>query len=198
MAQARPEDIVPIESSRRFGREQAGAAVAIRSSIGSWGIHGRLSSWLSALSVVIIAAGTLAAMSPRAGADGAQRSASAQTARTLNADDTSHLHLVKASGSLLFEEGTTSGGISGTMRAKLELGATFKGTITIYTRHGTLKGRGSATPHGSGRYESFSGSVVATGGSGLYAHVHGRVALFGTFDRRLDAVVVQTTGTLSY
>ena len=122
----------------------------------------------------------------------------AHWARTLSANDTAHLHLVRSSGSLLYEEGSTTGSISGRERARFEVGATFVGGFTTYTSHGTLKGRGTATPHGSGRYESFSGSVVVTGGTGRYAHAHGRVRLYGTFDRKTYALVVQTTGTLSY
>jgi hypothetical protein len=122
----------------------------------------------------------------------------ARAAHTQSGAATAHLHLVRASGSLLFEEGTASGSISGHMIAHLDVGATFTGTFTTYTRHGEIKGRGTATPHGSGRYESFAGSGVVTGGTGRYAHAHGHGGLYGVFDRRTYAVVVQTTGVLSY
>ena len=59
-------------------------------------------------------------------------------------------------------------------------------------------GGGRATPHGSGRYQSFSGSFQATHGSGRYANVSGHAGLYGVFDRRTDSVVIQTTGTLTY
>jgi hypothetical protein len=84
------------------------------------------------------------------------------------------------------------------MRAELNTGAVFTGSFTTHTHGGSIKGHGSATPHGSGRYQSFSGWFVVTGGSGRYAHVHGRAGLYGVFDRRSDSVVVQTTGKLSF
>jgi hypothetical protein len=150
--------------------------------------------------VVLSAVGicSFVAISTPARARRATRSPSAHAARTISANDDAHLHLVRASGSHLLEEGSASGGISGSMRASLEVGATFSGSFTIYTSGGTVKGHGSATPHGSGRYESFSGSVTATGGSGRFAHVHGQAGFFGTFDRETYAFVIQTTGKLSY
>jgi hypothetical protein len=88
--------------------------------------------------------------------------------------------------------------LSGTARAELHTGAMFTATFTIRTREGSITGQGRATPHGSGRYQSFGGSFVATSGSGRYKHVSGRAGLSGVFDRRTDAVVIQTTGTLNY
>jgi hypothetical protein len=84
------------------------------------------------------------------------------------------------------------------MHARLNVGPTFTGTFTIYTRNGTIRGDGSATPHGSDRYESFGGTLLVKGGSGRYIHARGRAGLYGTFDRRTYAMVVQTTGRLSY
>src|ERR1700733_4200688 len=84
--------------------------------------------------------------------------AGAHAARVLNATDTAHLHYVSASGSLLFDEGNATGALAGRMRVHLNLGTTFTGSFTIYTSGGSIKGHGSATPHGSGAYESFAGT----------------------------------------
>jgi hypothetical protein len=84
------------------------------------------------------------------------------------------------------------------MRAHFNIGPSISASFTIYTRKGSIRGRGSATPHGSGRYESFAGSLLVTGGTGRYTHAHGRAGLYGTFDRRTYALIVQTTGSLSY
>jgi hypothetical protein len=119
-------------------------------------------------------------------------------ARVLKATDTAHLHYVSASGSALFEEGTASGTLPGKMHVNLEVGATFTGSFTFYLKGGSIKGHGSATPHGSGTYESFAGSLTVTGGTGRYAHAHGRAGLYGTFNRDNYALVIQTTGNLSY
>lgn len=149
-------------------------------------------------SVAVLGIGVVTALGSPTGADGAKRLVPAQVARTLNIADTAHLHLLKASGSRLDETGSVSGTLPGNMRANLDVGATFSGNFTIRTRDGTIKGHGIASPHGSGRYESFGGSMVVTGGSGRYVHVQGHGRLYGTFDRRLFAFVVQTAGKLSY
>jgi hypothetical protein len=119
-------------------------------------------------------------------------------AHTLKASDTAHLHYLSASGSLLHEEGQARGTLPGQMRAHVNVGATFTGNFTIYTQDGSITGHGTATPHGSGAYESFAGSLVVSGGSGRYVHASGRAGLYGTFDRENYAFVVQTTGTLRY
>jgi hypothetical protein len=128
----------------------------------------------------------------------AARHTSAHAARTLNGTATAHLHLVKANGSQLYEEGPVTGALPGSMRAVLTTGEVFSGSFTIHTHGGAIDGHGSATIRGAGRYQSFSGSITVTGGSGRYSHAHGRTGLSGTFDRRTYAIVIQTTGKLSY
>jgi hypothetical protein len=124
--------------------------------------------------------------------------APAHVARSLNGTDTGHLRLIRASGSLLLESGSAAGVLPGGMRVRMDIGATFRGSFTIYAGGGTVSGSGSAVPHGSGRYESFAGSFVATHGTGRYRHVRGHGGLYGTFDRRTYAIVFQTSGKLSY
>jgi hypothetical protein len=122
----------------------------------------------------------------------------ARTARVLNATDTAHLHYVSASGSLLLDEGKASGALPGSMRVHLNLGTTFTGSFTISTSAGAITGHGSATPHGSGAYESFAGTLTVTGGTGRYVHAHGHGKLYGTFNRSNYALVIKTTGSLTY
>jgi len=122
----------------------------------------------------------------------------AHAAHVLKATDTAHLHYVSSSGSLLLDEGKATGTLPGSMRAHLDLGTTFTGTFTIYASGGSIQGRGSATPHGSGTYESFAGTLTVTGGTGRYAHAHGHGGLYGTFDRDTYALVIKTTGSLTY
>jgi hypothetical protein len=128
----------------------------------------------------------------------AQGRGRARAARRLNGNAEAHLRYVRSSGSSLVEEGPVSGGISGQLHAVLHVGATFSGSFTFQTRAGEINGHGSARPHGSGRYESFSGSEVVTGGTGRYTHAHGRGSMYGTFDRRTYDVTIQTRGTLYY
>jgi hypothetical protein len=122
----------------------------------------------------------------------------ARTARVLAATDTANLHYVSASGSLLLDEGKASGTLPGSMRVHLNLGTTFTSTFTIFASGGSISGHGSAKPHGFGKYESFAGILIVTGGTGRYAHARGRGHFYGTFNRSNYALVVKTTGSLTY
>jgi hypothetical protein len=122
----------------------------------------------------------------------------AHAGRILKATDTAHLHYISASGSILNEQGKATGTLPGSMRVRLDIGTTFTGTFKIYASGGSIEGRGSATPHGSGIYESFAGTLTVTHGTGRYAHAHGRGGLYGTFNRNTYALVVKTTGSLTY
>jgi hypothetical protein len=122
----------------------------------------------------------------------------ARTARVLAATDTANLHYVSASGSLLLDEGKASGTLPGSMRVHLNLGTTFTSTFTIFASGGSISGRGSAKPHGFGKYESFAGTLIVTGGTGRYARARGRGRFYGTFNRSNYALVVKTTGNLTY
>jgi hypothetical protein len=125
-------------------------------------------------------------------------SLTARVASTLDGTATAHLHLVKPEGSQLIEEGPVSGALSGSARGDFYTGAQFTGTVTIRTHAGSISGRGRATPHGSGRYQSFTGTFTLTGGTGRYTRAQGHVALYGVFDRRSDSVTIQTVGSFSY
>jgi len=145
--------------------------------------------------LVMVAAAVASVGASASGRGGDPR---ARAARTLDGTDTAHLHLVHQDEALLYEEGGASGVVPGQMRARLRVGPLFSGTFTIHTSRGSIAGHGSATPHGVGRYQSFHGTLLIIGGSGRYRRVHGRTQLYGTFDRRTFAVVVQTAGRLSY
>ncbi len=125
-------------------------------------------------------------------------SAASADASVLKASDTAHLRYVSASGALLLEKGTATGTLPGAMTVHLDVGATFTGSFAIVTKSGSIYGHGTATPHGSGTYESFSGSLTVTGGTGRYRTARGSAGLYGTFNRSNYALVIQTRGNLSY
>jgi hypothetical protein len=148
-----------------------------------------------------VVAATLAALALCAclpGASAGSQRASAVVARVLDGNAEAKLRYVHSSGSTLIEEGPVSGGIAGRMRATLRLGAIFTGSFRFYTKAGEIRGQGTAHPHGSGRYESFAGTDVMTGGTGRYAHVHGHGSMYGTLDRKTYDVTIQTRGMLHY
>jgi hypothetical protein len=153
----------------------------------------------AAATAVLLATLGLAALAQASSSGPGHVGLLADAARTLNATDTGDLHFIPpAHGSEVYEEGTARGTLPGSMRAHCKIGAVVEANFTIYTRGGTITGHGKATPNGSGEYESFAGSILVTSGTGRYAHAHGRAGLYGTFNRKTYALVVQTTGQLSY
>lgn len=169
---------------------------------------------LGALVLALLAPAAVTASTPTAAAHGSAHAAAhpaaasihptaastvlARAARALQARDTAHLHYVNSEGSLLYEEGRASGTLPASMKADFTVGSTMSGRFTIYTAAGTIVGHASAKLHGEGIYESFSGTLSATGGSGRYRHAHGTASMYGTFDRDNYAVVVRTAGTLYF
>jgi hypothetical protein len=125
--------------------------------------------------------------------------APAHAARTMRATDKADLSYVRrrSKGSHLYEEGKAYGTLPGSVIARCDLGPPFTASVTILTSAGEIRGRGTATPHASGLYESFAGTLTITGGTGRYAHAHGRAGLYGVFDRRTYDIKVETTGSIS-
>ena len=124
----------------------------------------------------------------------------AHASHALRAADKAAVHYIqtKSEGSYLYEEGGAAGTLPGFMRANCDVGATFTATFTIYTHAGEIKGHAVALMHGSGRYESFAGTMTATGGTSKYVHAHGHGGFYGVLDRRTYDMTIQTTGTLAY
>jgi hypothetical protein len=124
--------------------------------------------------------------------------ASLASGAELHAGDTAKLHYVGAVGEQVYETGSASGTLPGSMHVHMIFASTFSGSFQIYTRGGTIDGDGRAKPHGEGVSESFAGTLVVTGGTGRYRRAHGTARLYGTFDRESYALTVQTAGTLRF
>lgn len=123
---------------------------------------------------------------------------SAGVARSLLASDRATLHYVSSTVSVFYEIGRAAGTLPGRMRVHMRLGSKFSGDYVIEAEGGTIHGSGSATPHGSGTYESFAGTITVTGGTGRYRGAYGHARVYGTFDRVNNQLKVQTSGTLHY
>jgi hypothetical protein len=122
----------------------------------------------------------------------------ASAAHTTAATDTAHLHLIASPGSLLLEEGRASGTLPGKVRVRFDVGPTVTATFVIYTKGGTINGRGAGKLRSAGLYATFGGWLKITGGTGRYAHARGSGGLYGSINRNTDALTVQTTGTISF
>ncbi|HEX5308037.1 MAG TPA: hypothetical protein VFW38_03045 [Solirubrobacteraceae bacterium] len=133
-----------------------------------------------------------------AAAGGIAHATRARASHALRASDEAHLRYISAEGSTLYETGHAAGTLPGAMRVHMRVAATFSGNFTINAAGGSISGHGIATPHGVGVYESFSGSLTVTGGSGRYSHAGGTARLYGTFNRNTYSLLIQTQGTLRY
>jgi hypothetical protein len=122
----------------------------------------------------------------------------ARTARMLNVTDEARLHLTNTEGEVIEEGGPVRGALPGTLRVRLAIGANVTGSFTFYARGGSISGHGSARLNTTGTYASFGGTLTVSHGTGRYAHAHGHGGLYGAVNRRTYALIVQTTGRLSY
>jgi hypothetical protein len=120
-------------------------------------------------------------------------------ARTIATDEHVSLHLVRKSGSTLYERGSASGTLPG------PVAGTFKTTVVIVTGTVTISPRGGSVtvgvvgfPRSAGVVASFTGTVTVKGGTGRYAHARGHGTFTATVNRRTWAVRVHTKVTLRY
>jgi hypothetical protein len=125
----------------------------------------------------------------------------ARQARTVSVNDTGHLQRTHASGEIFIEVGKISGTLPGTASVRLDVGSeTVTATFTIKLGGGgSIMGTGRAKIGSDGRYTSFGGTLIVSGGTGRYAHAHGAGKLYGVLERKSDNVTVQTReGKLDY
>lgn len=131
----------------------------------------------------------------------ARRPARADAAGVLNVRDEGHLHFVHASGSTILDEGYVSGTFPGTARARFVYDGEprVSAQITISGHGGAVSARGAGTLNSpTNPSPSFHGHMTIEGGSGRYAHIHGGGELYGVYNRRSYALIVQAIGRLSY
>lgn len=117
----------------------------------------------------------------------------------LRVRDAAHLHLTSGgANNVLNEIGKAKGTLPGTVRVSLDIHTYTAGSsFTITTRDGSISGKGTAKiKTGKGEYASFGGGVSVTRGTGRFAHASGSGGLYGTINRRDDAMTVTVTGTL--
>lgn len=125
---------------------------------------------------------------------------SAHAARRLYLRGTAHLHLTHKSGNVLYERGTATGTLPGTVTARLVTGVTkVTGTVTFYPRGGgslTLSAVGY--PQSAATIVHFTGSCAVRSGTGRFRRAVGSGSFSGTANRRTWAVTVHANAHLSY
>lgn len=155
----------------------------------------RIHRSLAAAGVLAAATGTLA-LAGTAGASGPAASA----AKTVTLNDTGRLHKTSSRGFNLYESGSASGTISGSVSMHLDVVSTNRVTaeLTVRASGGSLTGTASGSYRNNGATASFSGSLSITHGTGKYSHAHGSgISFSGTIQRTTGAVTVRVNGHLS-
>ncbi len=142
------------------------------------------------------AAGTLALAVGATGAAGS----TAHAARTVSLNDTGHLHKTSKKGFNLYESGSTTGSIAGSISLHLDVVSTNRVTaeLTVYPKGGSLTGKASGSYRTNGGTASFAGTLSITHGTGSYAGAHGSgISFSGTIQRSNDSVTVHVNGKFS-
>jgi hypothetical protein len=150
--------------------------------------------------------GLAAVLAPALGATGASAApplrAVARAAKVLAVRDRAELHRVRTFGETLIEEGKTTGTLAGTVKIRLNIDSergTASAEFTLYLSGATLTGHSSGKANGGrGGWESFSGKMWLTRGTGRYAHASGSGNMYGAIYRRTDRLIVQEYGQLRY
>jgi hypothetical protein len=148
--------------------------------------------------------GTLAAaagvLALAVGATGASGS-TAVAARTISLNDTGNLHRTSSKGFNLYESGSATGSIAGTISLHLDVVSTNRvtATLTVYPKSGgSMSGSASGSYRNNGPTASFSGTLSINHGTGSYSHAHGSgLGFSGSIKRTNDAVTVRVSGHLS-
>jgi hypothetical protein len=134
------------------------------------------------------------------GVSSAAPSAQVAKRKSLHLTDTASLHLVRKSGNTLYEKGTATGTLPGTVSARFVTSATkVTGTVTFHS-----SGGGSITmtavgyPQSAGTIARFSGSIAVRSGTGRFRNALGSGTFSGTANRRTWAVTVHASADLTY
>lgn len=173
------------------------------------GIAGVLSRPLSISRAALIASAcvlsvgastALAAPAKRDGARAASHRAAHAAAKAVNLNESGSLKRVgKPHGLNLYEKGTASGTINGSIYIQLNVKSTRSVTakVSVYPHGGSITGYGSASYSVHGAYAHFAGKLSITQGSGSWKGAHGKNLKFsGTIKRSNDAVTVSLSGKL--
>ena len=130
---------------------------------------------------------------------GAAPAAHAARRHSLHVNDTGHLHLTRKSGSTLYESGSASGSLPGSITAVFHTSVTkVTGTVTFHASRGSITMSAVGYPQSAGTVARFSGSIAVRSGTGAYRSALGSGSFSGTVNRRSWAVSVHAVANLTY
>lgn len=152
------------------------------------------------LFVVIAASAALMLVLWAVGVSSAAPSAHAAKRRSLTLTDTVSLHLTRKNGNVLYEKGSATGTLPGTVTARFVTGiAKVTGTVTFHS-----SGGGSITmtavgyPQSAATVTKFTGNLAVRSGTRRFRNVLGSGTFSGTANRRTWAIKVHANARITY
>jgi hypothetical protein len=120
--------------------------------------------------------------------------------KTLNLRDTASLHLTRKNGNVIYEKGTATGTLPGTVTARFVTGVTkVTGTVTFKPYSGgSLTVNAVGYPQSAATITRFTGSLAVRKGTGRFANALGSGTFSGTANRRTWAVTVNANARITY
>jgi hypothetical protein len=121
-------------------------------------------------------------------------------ARTIDVSQTAQLRLVRKSGSTLYEQGTASGTLPGSVSARFKVTVLkVTGRVTFYPRAGgSITFNVEGFPRSTGVNARFAGTMTISKGTGRYANARGAASFNGIVNRRSWAASVSAVGRMRY
>jgi hypothetical protein len=134
------------------------------------------------------------------GVSSAAPSAHAAKRKVLNLSGTAYLHLTKKSGNVIYEKGTATGTLPGTVSARFVTGVTkVTGTVTFHPYSGgSLTLTAVGYPQSASTITRFNGNVAVRSGTGRFRNALGSGTFTGTANRKTWAVTVHATARITY
>jgi hypothetical protein len=153
----------------------------------------RVSVAIGALAILLLGLSLGGVSSAAQGAHAARR-------HTLHLTDTVSLHLTRKSGSTLYERGTASGTLPGSVTARFVTSLTkVTGTVTFHSSGGgTITMTAVGYPQSTNTVARLSGNMAVRSGTGRFSSALGSGTFTGSANRRTWAVTVNANATLTY
>ena len=152
------------------------------------------------MAVLVAALVTLMVVVLAGSASSAAPSAKAAKRKTLNLSGTVSLHMTRKNGNVIYEKGTATGTLPGTVKARFVTGvAKVTGTVTYYPYSGgSLTLTAVGYPQSAKTVTRFTGNVAVRKGSGRFRNALGSGTFNGTANRKTWAVTVYARARITY
>lgn len=120
--------------------------------------------------------------------------------KSMTLRDTASLHLTRKNGNVIYEKGTATGTLPGTVTARFVTGVTkVTGTVTFRPYSGgSLTVSAVGYPQSANTITSFTGSLAVRKGTGRFKNALGSGTFSGTANRKTWAVTVHATARITY